>query len=69
MNANTLLHRQFFGITMAPDESEKDFILRLAKALKVEPTKMVPKQGDSSYIDLTPPSEDRSNEENISEKQ
>ena len=54
---------------MAPDESEKDFILRLAKALKVEPTKMAPKQGDSSYIDLTPPSEDRSNEENISEKQ
>ena len=60
---------KFFGITMVPDESERDFILRLSKVLEVEQTKTVPKQGDSSYIDLTPPPEDRSNEKNISEKQ
>ena len=60
---------KFFGITMRPNESDRDFILRLSKILEVEPTKTVPKQGNSSYIDLTPPPEDRSNEENISEKQ
>lgn len=59
----------FLGITMKPNESERDFILCLAKALKVESTKTVPKQEDSSYIDLTPPPDDRSNEENIPEKQ
>ena len=36
---------KFFGITMAPDESERDFIVRLSKVLDVEPTKTVPKQG------------------------
>lgn len=61
--------KEFFGIAMEPNESERDFIWRLAKVLEVEPTKMVPKQEDSSYIDLTPPPEDRSNEENIPEKQ
>lgn len=61
--------KEFFGIAMEPNESERDFIWRLAKVLEVEQTKTGPKQEDLSYIDLTPQLEERSNEENISEKQ